>query len=509
MNTLKFFIAFLASFICLQQSRAQNFSADSLKAYAEQQLSDYSVPALAIAIVDKDSLLFSQGFGLNNIEKDQAANSETLFGIGSISKSFTALAVGMLVSDGKMDWDDKVKKYLPYFELYDPYVSDNFTIRDLLTHRSGLKDVSGGSLWYHSDFSRKEIIKRMKYLKPVSGFREKTAYQNIMYLVAGEVVAAVSGMTYDAFIKSRIFDPLNMKHTVSLAADREGSQNIARPHIDYEGKKILIVQEKGDNLAAGGFIYSSANDMARYMRFMLNKGIVGKDTLIHAREMSEILKPQVIYQISGPPLQNEFSSYGFGWWLTPKDGHKIVEHSGGIDGMSANLVMISDLNYGVIVLSNTSSPASFVITTNLIGKKLGNDEMVKFSNIIKMYYDRNLVREEELKQKRKDSQIKNTQMSLEAEKYTGTYRDKMYGDVYVSLENKELQLRFSHTPLFSGKLEHWHYDTFNMNWSDPRVPDGFITFVLGSDGEVSELKIDQENLLDVDFSEISLKKVQE
>ena len=509
MSTRLTLFSLLFGLLGWQSGLAQHFSSDSLKAYAEKQLTDYSVPAIAIAIVDKDSLIFSEGFGLNNIEKDQRANAETLFGIGSISKSFTALAVGMLVSEGKMNWDDKVKQYLPYFELYDPYVSDNFTIRDLLTHRSGLKDVSGGTLWYHSDFSRREIIERMKYLKPVSGFRDKTAYQNIMYLVAGEVVAAVSEMSYDDFIKSRIFEPLGMTQTVSLATDRENSQNIARPHIDYEGKKILIVQEKGDNLAAGGFIYSSANDMARYMKFMLNNGIVENDTLIGAGEMREILRPQVIYPISGPPIQNEFSSYGFGWWLTPKDGHKLVEHSGGIDGMSANLVMISDLKYGVIVLSNTSSPASFVVTTNLIGKKLGDEEMVNFSNIIKMYVDRNHAREEALKQKRKDSQIKNTRMSLELKNYTGTYRDKMYGDVYVSLENQELLLRFSHTPLFRGKLEHWHYDTFNINWTDPRVPDGFITFVLDAAGEVIELRIEQENLLDVDFSEISLKKVRE
>jgi len=373
MKIKTFFFTIIGLFL-FSNSYSQQIQLDSLDLQIHQLIKDFDIPGLSFGMVRNDSVIFSKGYGNLEIHKERKIDGNTILGIGSISKSFTALTLGILVDEEKINWDDKVKKYLPYFELYAPYVTDNFTIRDLLTHRSGLKDVSGGTLWYHSDYSREEVIKRLKYLEPISGFREKPAYQNVMYVVASEIVKTVSGMSWDDFVKTRVFDKLKMDNTTSLSAERESNSNLAQPHIwneDYE--KAAIEQENGDNLAPGGFIYSSSNDMSNYIRLLLNNGVIGNDTIVSPKIINEIFKPQIIYPIGGAPFYNEFTSYGFGWWLTPKNGHKIIEHSGGIDGMSANLVMIKDMNLGFVILTNEAEePATFLLTAKILEKVLND-----------------------------------------------------------------------------------------------------------------------------------------
>ena len=484
----------------------QKIQLDSLDLQIHQLIKDFDIPGLSIGVVRNDSIIFCKGYGNLEIHKERKVDENTIFGIGSISKSFTALTLGILVDEGKIDWDDKVKVYLPYFELYAPYVTDNFTIRDLLTHRSGLKDVSGGTLWYHSDYSREEIIKRLKYLEPVSGFREKPAYQNVMYVVASEIVKKVSGMTWDKFLKIRVFDKLKMNNSISLSTERESNSNLAQPHIWNEVyEKISIKQEKGDNLAPGGFIYSSSIEMSNYMRLLLNNGVIGNDTIVSSKIISEIFRPQIIYPIGGAPFYNEFTSYGFGWWLTPKNGHKIIEHSGGIDGMSANLVMIKDMNLGFVILTNEAEePATFLLTAKIL-EKLFDDESYDIYSLVKDYRNQNLKKKKESPDQ--ISKTPNTIPSLDIEKYAGKYIDKMYGDISINYtDSDELEISFSHTPVFKGKLEHWHFDTFKIDWYDFRVPDGFLTFNFNSKREILGFSIDQENLLDVDFGELEIKK---
>jgi CubicO group peptidase (beta-lactamase class C family) len=503
---MKILFTTVIGLILLSNSFAQQIQLDSLDSQIHQLVKDFDIPGLSIGFVRNDSIIFSKGYGKLEIHKERKVDENTIFGIGSISKSFTALTLGILVDEGKIDWDDKVNTYLPYFELYAPYVTDNFTIRDLLTHRSGLKDVSGGTLWYHSDYSRVDIIKRLKYLEPVSGFREKPAYQNVMYVVASEIVKEVSGMSWDNFVKTRLFDKLKMNNTTSLSFERESNINLAQPHIwneDYE--KVAIQQEIGDNLAPGGFIYSSSSEMSNYMRLLLNNGVFGKDTIVSPQIINEIFKPQIIYPIGAAPFYNEFTSYGLGWWLTPKNGHKIIEHSGGIDGMTANLVMIKDMNLGFIILSNEAGePATFLLTA-LILEELFNDKSYDIYAPVLDYRNKNLKRRKESSDQ--ISKFPNTKPSFELKKYAGIYCDRMYGDIYINYTKRGgLEISFSHSQVFRGKLEHWHFDTFKIDWNDIRVPDGFLTFNFNSQREILGFSLDQENLLDVDFGELNILK---
>ena len=490
----------------MTNSFAQQIQLDSLDLQINRVIKDFEIPGLSISVVRNDSVLFSKGYGKLELPKERKVDKNTLFGIGSISKSFTALTLGILVDEGKIDWDDKVIEYLPYFQLYAPYVTNNFTIRDLLTHRSGLKDVSGGTLWYHSDYSRQEIIKRLKYLEPESSYREKPAYQNVMYVVASEIVKTVSGVGWDDFLRERVFDVLNMNNSTSVSEEREANVNLAQPHIwNEEYKKVAINQEKGDNLAPGGFIYSSANEMSNYMRLLLNNGVIDNDTIVSTKIIDEIFKPQIIYA-DGGMFRNEFSSYGFGWWLTPVNGHKIIEHSGGIDGMSAQLVMIKDMNVGFVILTNTSKePATFFLRALLLSELLNEPLSENFYSRVKEWRTNYI--QEKIESSNNISRITNTNSSFEIKDYTGKYSDKMYGDIWIKkINEQELEITFSHSKVFSGKLKHWHFDTFKIDWYDIRVPDGFLTFNFNSKREILGFSLDQENLLDVDFGELTVLK---
>lgn len=485
---------------------SQEKEIDTLDTYITDMMELYGSPGVSVAVVDNDQVIYSKGFGTRTIGKNEPVDENTLFAIASITKSFTSTALAILVDEGKLDWDDKVVKYIPSFQMYDPYVTNSFTIRDLLTHRSGLKSVSGGTLFYHSDLSRDEIIKRMKYLKPDTDFRTKPAYQNITFLVAAKVIEAIEGVSWEDFVRKRILIPLQMTNTVMLESERNGSKNISTAHIKNDKFEVIpIKQEKLDNIGPAGSIYSSSSDMAKYMMFVLNKGIVGRDTLVNPQIFNEILTPQIHFKFFNR-IHNEFTSYGFGWFLTPKSEYKVIDHSGGADGASANLIMLENEKFGVIVLNNTSNILTFKVTFDIIESKIQDKDYQWVGKWLKDNINRGDSIAKVRKQEFLESQIKNTKHSLSLASYTGVFTDKMYGNVTINIKGNKLFMKFEHTPLFSGTLSHWHYDTFRLGDRDPRIKDALITFTFNSKGEVTGFDIDQPRLLDVDFSEVEFKK---
>ncbi len=498
----------LAFFILSGTSMAQGQDNNTASVYISDLADYFQTPGASVAIVEDGKIKLIQGFGTKQVGKDDFVDENTLFAIGSITKSFTALSLAMLVSDGKLHWDDRVIDYLPYFELYNPYVTQHFTVRDLLTHRSGLKPVSGGTLWYHTDLNREEIIKRLKYLEPVSPFRTTAAYQNTLFLVAAEVLESISGNSWESFVKERIFSPLEMENTVILQSERQASNNIALPHIrDNDFNWITIEQEKLDNIGPAGSMYSTPGDMANYMLFYLNEGSVNGEQLLKKEVFEELLTPQVHYATFPEPIHNEFTSYGLGLWITPKNKYVVVNHSGGIDGMRANMIMERKTKTGVICMANTSERAlTYAVTHAMLGQVLQDKDYADYVDQLEAgFVDAETEFKKELTA-RNPARIANTSLSLENNAYVGTYTDKMYGDIYIKQNNNNLGIAFSHTPLFTGKLSHWHYDTFKIDWNDHRVPDGFITFSFNASGKITGFSIDQPNLLDVDFNELHITR---
>lgn len=480
--------------------------------YANTSLREWDVPGLAVAVVKDGKVVLSKGYGVRKVGESARVDEHTLFSIGSISKSFTAMALGMLVDEGKLSWDDPVSQYLPYLQLHDPYVTRELTVRDLLTHRSGLPDVSGGILWYGSDYSREEALKRIRYIRPASSFRSTFAYQNVMFMAAGEVIRAVSGKSWDDFIRERVFTPLGMKESHSLYRDLKKSRNVALPHVRIDGKPVAIAYRDSDALGPAGSIVSSVQDMSRYMQLLLAEGTLDGKKLYSEKVARELFTPQMLVPIPPStqpelkPLSPRFRAYGLGWFVRDYRGRMLISHTGGMDGMAAVVYLVPEERLGITVLSHQDGGIFNALAFRLLDAYLGAPETDWAKVMLKS--------RAEGERKAKDAEaalvaarVPATKPSLELGRYGGRYRDRMYGDLSIAQENGKLVLRFSHSPAFTADLEHWQYDTFRLHWRDPmNFPKGFLTFALDAKGKLKGFTFDQPKLLDVNFDELSVER---
>jgi CubicO group peptidase (beta-lactamase class C family) len=483
--------------------------------YVNTALREWNVPGLAVTVVKDGKVVHSKGYGVRKVGGTEPVDEHTLFAIGSISKSFTAMALGQLVDEGKLSWDDPVTQYLPYFQLHDPYVTREFTLRDLLSHRSGLPEVCGGILWYGSDYSREEVLKRLRYIKPVSSFRGTFAYQSVTYMAAGEVVHAVSGKSWDDFIRERIFTPLGMKESHSLYRDLKKSKNLALPHVRIDGAPVAIAYRDSDALGAGGSIMSNAHDMARYMQLLLAEGQHEGKKLYSEKVARELFTPQMLIPLrpSGHPqlkaLNPMFSAYGFGWFLRDYRGRMLVSHSGGMDGMAAVVMLVPEEKLGITVLSHQDGGIFNAVALRLLDAWLGAPA-TDWSGLLLKFRAEHEQKAKAAEAELVAARVQGTKPSLELGRYAGNYRDRMYGDLSIAQENGRLVLRFSHSPAFTADLEHWQYDTFRLHWRDPMgFPKGFLTFSLDAKGKLKGFAFDQPKLLDVNFDELTVERVAE
>ncbi len=486
---------------------------ETIDQLCRRALADFNLPGMAVSIVLNDSVVFSKGYGVRDVRSGAAVDGDTRFAIASNTKAFTAAGLAMMVDEGKLQWDDPVRKYLPWFTLYDPYVSENITIRDLLCHRSGLATFSGDLIWYGTNHPREQVLRNARYLKQAMGFRSGWGYSNILYLAAGEVLEQASGTSWDEFMSRRIFGPLGMRNTNTSVRELDLAGNTAIPHNEVNGRNIAIEYVNWDNIGPAGSINASANDMATWLRLQLRRGNWRGQTLWNeARtwEMWENYSPRPVskWQREQMPSRH-WNGYGLGWQLMEYGTCKVVSHSGGYDGMISMTTMVPELGLGVVILTNNNnsvpSALSFEILDEFTAVKENKDWLAFF-------LDRNREEERESEKSLQDlkaERARGTQPSLMPDKYCGTYRSEMYGDVVVRAipDSDALIIDFTPTALFKGELTHWHYDTFRLHWkTQMMLPPGLVTFVLGASGTVEEIKVDVPNP-DFDFSELRLLRV--
>src|SRR5262249_52053109 len=330
-------------------SPAQDPPLQGLDDYITKAMQDWEVPGLALAVVKNDAVVLAKGYGVRKLGETTPVNEKTLFAIGSSSKAFTAASLAMLVDDGKIKWDDPATKYLPGFQLYDPYATHELTVRDLLAHRCGLD--RGDLMWYGSGYGRQEVLRRIRYLKPSSSFRSKFGYQNIMFLAAGQILPTVAGKTWDEFVKDRIFKPLGMTASNTSTEALSGQDNVATPHDKVEEKIEPIPWRNIDNIGPAGSINSNVVDMAQWVRLQLGEGVYNKQRLLSSGSVSEMHMPQTIIRLEGTQAklnpETHFMAYGLGWMLQDYRGKKLVQHGGNIDGMSALVAMIPEEKLGL------------------------------------------------------------------------------------------------------------------------------------------------------------------
>jgi CubicO group peptidase (beta-lactamase class C family) len=484
------FLALALLLVIAPRAFGQEAPLQGFDEYVNKTLKDWDVPGAGIAIVKDDKVVLAKGYGVRKLGDPTPVDERTIFAIGSSSKAFTAAALAILVDEGKIKWDDPVTKHLPGFELYDPYASKEMTVRDLLCHRSGLN--RGEFLWYGSDLSRDEIIRRARFLKPSWSFRSQFGYQNIMYLAAGQIIPAVTGKSWDEFIKGRLFKPLGMATSSTSVNDLKSSDNVSTPHAKIEEKVVAVPWRNVDNIAPAGSINSNVAEMASWVRLQLAGGEFAGQRLLSSAAVKETQKSHTIIPYD-PPWSllfpdAHFLNYGLGWFLSDYRGRKIVEHGGNIDGMSALVAFIPEEKLGVVILTNLSgSELRTALKLRIFDAFLGG-EARDWSAIHRKTIAAFEAQAKAAEKKQNDERAKDTKPSLSLDKYAGTYQDEMYGDVKVELdETGKLVVRYGRA--FTGDLEHWHYDTFQATWRDRGLGKSLITFTLNSQGKVDTLNI--------------------
>ena len=498
MKTNRIQTLFLALTLTLSVAKgalAQEAPLQGFDEYVNKSLKDWEVPGVGIAIVKGDKVVLAKGYGVRKLGDPTPVDDRTIFAIGSSSKAFTAAALAMLVDEGKIKWDDPVTKHLPGFELYDPYASKEMTVRDLLCHRSGLE--RGDLMWYGSEYSRDEIIRRARFLKPSWSFRSQFGYQNIMYLTAGQIIPAVTGKSWDDFIKDRFFKPLGMAASSTSVNDLKSSNNVSAPHGKIEEKVVAIPWRNIDNIAPAGSINSNIAEMTAWVRMQLSDGEFSGQRLLSSGAIKEMQKSHTVVPYDPPWSllfpEAHFVTYGLGWLLSDYRGRKVVEHGGNIDGMSALVAFVPEEKLGLVVLTNLSgSELRTALKLRIIDAFLGG-EAKDWSAIhlktMKSFEDQGKAAEK----KRNDERVKDTKPSLALDKYAGNYQDEMYGDLKVwQDESGKLVARYG--PTFTGDLEHWHYDTFQAAWRDRTLGKSQVTFTLNAQGKVESVKI--QNMAD-------------
>jgi CubicO group peptidase (beta-lactamase class C family) len=468
---------------------AQQPSFQELDRYIVGAMHDAEIPGLSIAVVKDDAVVFAKGYGVRKLGDNAPVDEHTIFNIASVTKGFTTASLAMLVDEGKLGWDDHVLKYLPTFQLYDPYATRELTVRDLLTHRTGLTD---NDALCDSTYSRDEILYRIRFWQPKLGFRAQFDYNNCMYVVAGQIVPAITGRSWDDFVHERIFRPLGMKDSSTSIAELHGG-NVAMPHRIVNGTVQALRLPNNDSMAPAGGINSSALDMAQWITLQLGGGVYQGQRLLSLQRVKELQTPNIDLDFS-EGLDNvqfpadHFAAYGLGWVLMDYHGRKVVFHTGSNPGFKSEVWFVPEERLGVVILSNFFDRPPWVLGYRVIDAYLGlptRDWEGEYLKALKAFE-----RENETENKKQEAERnRNTKPSLPMDKYAGRYTNDLYGDAVVSFKNGEISLNIVGLD-WVGKLDHWQYETFRATWRAPERDKSFVTFMLSPKGSVDTLRID-------------------
>jgi CubicO group peptidase (beta-lactamase class C family) len=476
----------------------------------------FDVPGLALTIVKDGQVVLAKGYGARRLGEQTPVDARTLFGIASNTKAFTATALGVLVEEGKIRWDGRVIDYLPWFQMSDPYVTREMTVRDLLVHRSGLGLGAGDLLWWPpSTYDRHEIARRLRYIPLATSFRSAYAYDNVLYLVAGEVIEAVSGRTWEDFISSRILAKVGMRSSnVRHSAASEGG-NVATPHAPVDGRVRPIAPFDSDTTNPAGGINSCADDMAKWLIVQLTQGELPDGSRLFSADTSQqlmtIVTPMPLGEVPAEleDVRPNFYGYGLGFGVLDYRGKKLVSHTGGLPGYVSKVAMLPQVKLGVSVLTNQESGA---VNNSIINHVLDTYLQAPHTDWIAAYEaiarrtTQSSANVEQQMAARRDGE---SRPSLPLSKYAGKYRDAWYGDVTISSGGNGLAIQFDRTPSLAGTLEHWQHDTFVARWKDRELrADAFVTFSLNPDGTIDRVvmrAVSPETDFSYDFQDLLLK----
>jgi CubicO group peptidase (beta-lactamase class C family) len=486
---------------------------DGFDDFMAQVLKDWKVPGVAVGVVQNGKMILLKGYGYRDVEKQLPVTPNTLFAVGSITKSFTVTLLGMEMDEGKVDWDKPVRNYLPDFRMYDPVLSEQMLVRDLITHRSGLPRHD--MVWYSSDFTREDLLRRLEFLEPNKPLRSRFQYNNLMFMTAGYIAGKLNGKSWEDSVRERILLPLGMNRTTFSEKESQNAPDFAQPYqkgndVKSDVKRMPFDEQCPDTCALGpaGEINSSVADMSRYVLLHLNKGKLEGKTLLSENNAIQMQTPQMVIQGAPDFKEQSENSYGMGFFISSYRGHKQVEHGGNIDGFSAEMIFLPGDGIGVVVLTNLDGTAvPYVVANNLLDRLLGMDQ-VPWSQ---RYLDQEMKAkesEEEAKNKNYTPHKSGTHPSHDRKEYSGDYGNPGYGVVSIAEEGDHFKMTINRV---TKSLEHLHYDVFQV----PDNPfDQFaklrVMFLSDANGDISSLSMPLEtNVKDIVFTRLPDKQLTE
>jgi CubicO group peptidase (beta-lactamase class C family) len=490
-----------------------------LDAYVQRVMRAFDIPGVSLSIVKNGQVVVSKGYGVRKLGEAAPVDARTLFGIASNTKLFTATALGLLVEERKIEWDAPVVRYLPGFQMWDPFVTRELTIRDLLVHRSGLGLGAGDLLWWPaSTYDRKAIARRLRYIRPATSFRSAYAYDNVLYLIAGEVIETVSGQSWEAFVSSRILAKVgmtgsNVRHSAATAGG-----NVAAPHAPIDGTVRPIQPFDSDNTNPAGGINSNADDMSKWLILQLAHGTLADGSRLFSegtwRQLTTLVTPM---PPGNPPpelaaLRANFRGYALGLVVTDYRGRKVLLHSGGLPGYVSRVMMIPEIDLGIAVLTNQESGPAFDSIAYRVADHYVGPPATDWLDAYQKAAARQQASNADAEGKSAAERNASSRPSLPLARYAGTYADAWYGDIAIELQGDKLVMRFTRTPSLVGELEHWQYDTFVVRWRDRELrADAFVTFALNPDGSIDQAKmqaVSPATDFSFDFQDLLLKPAQ-
>lgn len=503
---------------------AQASSLDAKNTKIEQAVLDamstFKVPGVAVAIVKNDKVVMSKGFGVIEYGKPAKVTPDTLFGIASNTKAMTAALLAGLVDEGKLTWETKVIDIIPEFQMPNAYVTREFTITDLLSHNSGLGLGAGDlMIWPHTSLTTTDIIKGLKHLPEVSSFRSEFAYDNLMYIIAGEVISRLTKQSWNDVIQTRIFTPLGMNNTrAAYSLIEKSNTNVARAHVPLNGKLNVVGGNFLEKFSSAGSVGSSVNDMSLWLKAVLKNGEYGtkvKDEYprLYSTEQSHTMwQAKTLLPVSEKATEEDkthFAAYGLGWFMKDYHGVKLIHHSGGILGMVSKVVVVPEEDLAMVILTNQQSGYAF----NAIYQQILNEYLALPEKNWTEYYLAAQKKSNDKEQARlakvADAVNKNSSHSLALRDYAQTYVDNWYGDIEVSFKNNKLTMQFSNTEELKGTLEHYQHNTFIVRWHDKTLEaDAFVNFNLDVDGNVDYVTmkaVSEATDFSFDFQDLKLK----
>ncbi len=493
---LQIIVLFCFGIFCIQSGYPQ-LKTTEIDTHIDDAMEKFGVTGMAVGIIKDGQIIHSKGYGLRSLKNKKPVDEHTRFAIASNTKAFTTTALAMLVDEGKLDWNDKVSQYIPEFKMQDPYITANFTITDLLCHRSGLGLGAGDLMFFPdgSDFTLKDVLQSFQYQKSVSDFRTEFAYNNLMYIVAGEIVSRVSGMSWCEFIETKIMTPIGMEESACSYADISKKANIADPFTYLKNEtKTLDHFDVGIAKPAGG-IYSNIQDMLKWLSVHLNGGKYQQTQMISLENHIKMWTPhtQLAFNpIPKPPYRVHFSSYGLGWSIFDLNGYVLVGHTGGLPGMLSQIILVPEMNLGVIVLTNTTEGGAYAhasVIRTVVDNYLGLSDF-KWTEKLHMRYEDYLLNGDSVSTAVWKEVNTNKKPNIAPSNLLGNYEDPWFGQAKIFMKKDQLWMQFIRSPKLNGALQYYKGNTYAIKWEYQDVnADAFAIFELNEEGNAHAIKM--------------------